>query len=791
MSSNVLVLGAGGREHALVWKLSQSSHIGHIYCAPGNGGIEAMDNVTCVPIGSSKKDFPALVEFAQKHNVKLLVPGPEQPLVDGVADVFAAVGIPSFGPSAKAARMEGSKAFAKDFMHRHNIPTAEYHNFTDYATACKYVESCKTRVVIKASGIAAGKGVLIPTNKQEALDALKEVMVDRQFGSAGDEVVVEEYLEGDELSILCLSDGYSYVYLPPAQDHKRAGNGDTGLNTGGMGAYAPAPLGTPQLLKQIEKTVLEPSISGMRKDGYPMLGCLFVGLMITPTGEPKVLEYNVRFGDPETQTVLPLLKSDLYDLMVAAVEHRLDSVEFSLRNGESSATVVMAASGYPVKYHKGDELTIKSPLPNDTFIFHAGTKLEKGKLFTDGGRVIAATAVSNTLEDAVARAYVGVDYVSFKGKYNRDDIAHRAFDKSGKKSTLTYEAAGVSVDAGNALVDEIKPIVKSTSRPGADSDLGGFGGLFDLKAAGYHDIDNTLLVGATDGVGTKLRIAQVLGLNDTVGIDLVAMNVNDLIVQGAEPLFFLDYFATGHLDVPTAKVFVSGVAEGCRQAGCALVGGETSEMPGMYAPGHYDTNGTAVGAVLRDQMLPRVTEMEPGDVLLGLASDGIHSNGFSLVRKILETSGHSYSEKASWNNKSTIGREVLKPTRIYVKQLLPTIRSGLILGLAHITGGGLVENVPRALPKNLSAKIDMSTWKVPSIFTWFGEAGHVPVPDMLKTFNLGVGMVVIVKPENASKVSSALTKAGERVYTIGKLIKRENNMAGCIVDNAELMYKKD
>lgn len=789
MSFNVLVLGEGGREHALIWKLSQSPKIGKIFCAPGNGGIASMKNVTCVPIGLSSSDYPELTSFALKNDVKLVVPGPEQPLVDGVADAFAKIGIPSFGPSSNAARMEGSKAFAKDFMKKHGIPTATYQNFTDYEEAKRYVQNCDTKVVIKASGIAAGKGVIIPENKDEALLALKEIMVDRNFGAAGSEVVVEEYLEGDELSILCISDGYSYVYLPPAQDHKRVGNGDTGLNTGGMGAYAPAPLATPSLLSKIEKTILKPSIDGMRKDGYPMVGVLFVGLMISPQGEPKVLEYNVRFGDPETQTVLPLMKSDLLDLMIATVEHRLDSVPFSIYEGKSSATVVMAASGYPVKYSKGDKISIKEPLPEDTFIFHAGTKLVDGSLVTAGGRVIAATAISDTLKDAVKKAYVGVGFVTFTGKYTRDDIAHRAFDsKIVDGNTLTYEAAGVSVDAGNKLVENIKKMVKSTSRPGANPELGGFGGLFDLKAAGYHDIDNTLLVGATDGVGTKLRIAQILDIHDTVGIDLVAMNVNDLVVQGAEPLMFLDYFATGHLDLPVAQSFVRGVADGCKQAGCALVGGETSEMPGMYPPGHYDTNGTAVGAVLKDEMLPRTDKMGAGDILLGIASNGIHSNGYSLVRKIIESSSYSYTDPAPWNPKSTIGREVLIPTRIYVKQLLPSIKSGLILGLAHITGGGLIENVPRALPDNVTARIDISTWEVPEIFKWLGKEGNVPIPDILKTLNLGVGMVVIVKALNVERVTENLTKAGETVYNIGKLVKRMPGMAGCIVDNAEGLY---
>ncbi|KAG7699066.1 hypothetical protein KL933_001796 [Ogataea haglerorum] len=785
---NVLVVGNGGREHALVWKLAQSPWAKRIFVAPGNGGFSKLDNVTTVPIGSSPSDFGSLVDFATKQDVGLVIPGPEQPLVDGITTWFQKAGIPVFGPSAKAARMEGSKTFSKDFMKKHNIPTAQYENFTDYEAAKQYIANSNHNLVIKASGIAAGKGVLIPANKQEAYEAIKEIMVNRQFGSAGDEVVIEEFLEGDELSILCISDGYSFVDLPPAQDHKRIGDGDTGLNTGGMGAYSPAPIGTPSLLEKIRKSILKPTIDGMRKDGYPMVGCLFVGIMVTSDGEPKVLEYNVRFGDPETQTVLPLLKSDLLELMLATVEHRLDCVDFQVHPDKYSTTVVVAAGGYPESYRKGDEITVKEPLPENTFIFHAGTKEENGKVVTAGGRVIAATAIADTLEEAVRKAYVGVDHISFKNKYNRTDIAHRAFrEKQKNKVSITYEDAGVSVDAGNQLVEKIKKSVKSTKRPGADSEIGGFGGLFDLQKAGYTDMNDTLLVAATDGVGTKLRVAQIMDIHNTVGIDLVAMNVNDLVVQGAEPLMFLDYFATAHLDIKVAADFVEGVANGCKLSGCALVGGETSEMPGMYAPGHYDTNGTAVGAVLKGDILPKKDEMKAGDILLGIASDGVHSNGFSLIRKIIETTDYKYTDPAPWNPDSTIGEEVLIPTRIYVKQLLPATRRGLILGLAHITGGGLVENIPRAIPDHLSAEVDMSTWTVPEIFKWLGKTGGVPISDILKTLNMGIGMVAIVKPENVQEVNRVLKEAGETVYTIGKLVVRKD-LPGCTIRNSQDLY---
>ncbi|PRT53479.1 Bifunctional purine biosynthetic protein ADE1 [Wickerhamiella sorbophila] len=782
---NVLLIGNGGREHALAWKLNQSPLVEKIFVAPGNGGTANLSKAENLQIGSSKADFDALVEFAVKNNVKLVVPGPEQPLVEGVTTKFTNVGIPVFGPSEAAARMEGSKTFSKDFMAKHNIPTAAFQNFTDFEKAKQYVASVDHKVVIKASGLAAGKGVLMPETKEEAYAALEQVMKDKEFGDAGDEVVVEECLEGDELSILALSDGYTIIDLPPAQDHKRAGNGDTGLNTGGMGAYAPAPVATPAIIEQIRQTILQPSIKGMRKDGFPFVGVLFVGIMLTKKG-PQVLEYNVRFGDPETQTVLGLLKTDLAEIMLAAAEHRLDAVDVEIDPGYA-ATVVLAAGGYPGNYPKGDEITIGS-LPENAQVFHAGTKAVGDKVVTNGGRVIAVSAVAPTLRAAVDDAYRGVDAVKFSNRYFRTDIAHRAFkaaDAAASAQAITYESAGVSVDAGNKFVEQIKAKVASTKRAGADAEIGGFGGLFDLKACGYKD---PLLVGATDGVGTKLMIAQSMDIHNTVGIDLVAMSVNDLVVQGAEPLFFLDYFASGKLRPEVAAGFVSGVADGCVDAGCALVGGETAEMPGLYTGNDYDANGTCVGAVERDQVLPRLNELAEGDVLLGLASAGIHSNGFSLVRRILEVKNVQFTDKAPWDPKTSAGESLLTPTRIYVKSILEVIRQpnqGGVVALAHITGGGLVENVPRILPKTLDAVVDVKTWPLPPVFSWLGKAGNVPVKDISKTLNMGIGMVVVVKKEQAEAVKATFSKT-ESVYEIGRLVK---GSGVCTLTNTEGWYQ--
>ena len=331
---------------------------------------------------------------------------------------------------------------------------------------------------------------------------------------------------------------------------------------------------------------------------------------------------------------------------------------------------------------------------------------------------------------------------------------------------LTYAQAGVDIDAGNALIEAIKPLAKATRRPGADAALGGFGALFDLKAAGYAD---PLLVSTTDGVGTKLKVAIDTGMHDTVGIDLVAMCVNDLLAQGAEPLLFLDYFATGKLNVEEATRVVGGIAEGCRQAGAALVGGETAEMPGMYGEGDYDLAGFSVGAVERGAVLPRLDNQRAGDLIIGLGSSGPHSNGYSLVRRIVERSGLAWDAPAPCAQGQTLAQALMSPTRIYIKSVLPQIKAGHIKGCAHITGGGLIENPPRAIAPGLEAKFDWNAWPLPPVFAWMQEVGGVSDHELRRTFNCGVGLILIVAPGDAPAVLEGLLAAGEDSFICGEL----------------------
>ena len=332
---------------------------------------------------------------------------------------------------------------------------------------------------------------------------------------------------------------------------------------------------------------------------------------------------------------------------------------------------------------------------------------------------------------------------------------------------LTYAQAGVDIDAGNDLIERIKPLAKATRRPGADAALGGFGALFDLKAAGYAD---PLLVTTTDGVGTKLKIAIDTDQHDTVGIDLVAMCVNDLLAQGAEPLLFLDYFATGKLNVEEATRVVAGIAEGCKQAGAALVGGETAEMPGMYSEGDYDLAGFSVGAVERGAVLPTLDTQKPGDLLIGLGSSGPHSNGYSLVRRVVERSGLAWDAPAPFAEGKTLAQALMAPTRIYIKSVLPQIKAGRIKGAAHITGGGLIENPPRAIAEGLEAKFDWEAWALPPVFQWLAEVGGISEHELRRTFNCGVGMMLIVSPENLPDVLDGLLHAGEEAFVCGELV---------------------
>lgn len=422
---NVLVIGSGGREHALTWKIAQSPLVEEIYCAPGNPGMATI--ATCVDIGVN--DFDVLLNFAKDKNIELTVVGPEDPLADGIVDVFRDAGLRAFGPSKAAAQLEGSKAFAKQVMERHNIPTAAYAEFDNAQEAEAYVREQGAPIVIKADGLAAGKGVTVAQTVDEAVAAIQDAMVDNVFGDAGARVIVEECMFGEEASIFALSDGEHLIALASSQDHKPALDGDKGPNTGGMGAYSPAPVVTDDLFAEIQERVLDACIQGMRKDGNPYTGVLYAGLMMTDIG-PRVVEFNCRFGDPETQVVLPRMKSDIVPLMMACCDGTLSEHALEWEDREC-VTVVMASGGYPKEYEKGKAITgIEDAESSDEcMVFHAGTKNFEGDLVTNGGRVLNVTAYGKTIGDGIRSAYEGVSKISFEGAFTRSDIGKKALDR--------------------------------------------------------------------------------------------------------------------------------------------------------------------------------------------------------------------------------------------------------------------------------------------------------------------------------------------------------------------------
>ena len=418
---NLLVVGGGGREHAIIKKLRENPEVETIYALPGNGGIAA--DAVCVPeIGA--KDIPAIVDFAKSHDISFAVVAPDDPLALGCVDALHAVGIPCFGPDAKAARIEASKVFSKNLMKKYGIPTARYEVFDNPADALAYLRTASFPIVVKADGLALGKGVLIPQNLAEAEKAVKSIMEDKVFGASGNEIVVEEFLTGPEVSVLAFTDGTAIAPMVSSMDHKRAGDGDTGLNTGGMGTIAPNPCYTPEMAQRCMDTIFLPTLAAMRAEGCPFKGCLYFGLMLTPDG-PKVIEYNCRFGDPETQVVLPLLKTDLLTIMQAVENETLADLSVEWSDG-AAACVILASGGYPAHYEKGKAITLPDAVPENVTVYHAGDKLENGRLVTSGGRVLGVTATAPTLRQALSDAYAAADTIEFEGKYLRRDIGQRA-----------------------------------------------------------------------------------------------------------------------------------------------------------------------------------------------------------------------------------------------------------------------------------------------------------------------------------------------------------------------------
>lgn len=745
----VLIIGSGGREHAIAWKISQSPLLSDLFLAPGNDAMSSLGKL--VPINVD--DSISITEFAIKEGIDLVIIGPEVALSAGVSDRLRENGIAVFGPSQAAARIETSKSFSKEFMQRHQIPTAKFRIFKNYSEAKEYISSIDFPFVIKASGLAAGKGVILPETSEDGQKALHEMMISHQFGSAGDEVVIEELLVGEEVSLLAFSDGKTISVMPPAQDHKRLLDDDQGPNTGGMGAFAPAMSLTSKQIEDIKLTVLQPVIDGLRQEGTPYIGVLYAGLILTQDGI-KVLEFNARFGDPETQVILPLLKSDLLSIILSCTNQKLNMIEVKWSYG-SAVCVVLASGGYPEKSKTGFLISGLEREINNGKVFHAGTRKEGEEFFNTGGRVLGVTCWDDHLKTAIQATYKAIAGIQFDGMQYRRDIAFRGIKDL--KNESAYKEAGVNIDAGNRAVELMKSAVQSTYSPEVLAGIGSFGGLYDGTNLGIQPV----LVASTDGVGTKVELAARLNRYRGIGEDIVNHCIDDILVQGARPLFFLDYFATDSLNPEIAAEIVTGMADACRAAGCVLLGGETAEMPGVYQNNAFDVAGTIVGVVERNKILPKHSEMSTGDCLLGLASSGPHTNGFSLIRKLCE--GEDLASIRP-ELKTSLADALLSPHKSYLDLMEPVIDQ--IMGLAHITGGGFLENIPRMLPDGLQAVINLDSWNVPPLFQWLQRKGKIEKKEMFRVFNMGIGFVAVVKHENIVEIQA---KIPEMTWVIGEL----------------------
>ncbi len=721
----VVIVGTGGRENALAWALRQSAHR------------------PVVTLVSAEIEASAI-------DADLVVVGPETALERGIVDELTALGIPVFGPTRAAAELEWSKASARAFCERHGILGAKYRRVTSFDDGRQFIESAAFDVVVKADGLAAGKGVVVPSNRAEALDALRQLL---ELGP----VVIEERLVGDEVSCLALTDGTTIVALPPVQDHKRLLDGDLGPNTGGMGAYAPAPFCDAETHGWIVDNVIRRAVDGLAAEGIAYRGCLYAGMILTADG-PRVIEFNCRFGDPETQVIVPLVDTDWVDVLSACVTGGLAEVPFRVLPG-AAVGIVVASAGYPGVPQLGDTVEGLNDVDETALVFLAGAAHNAHEeLVTTGGRVLTVVGCSPSFADARRAAYDAVARISFSGSQYRRDIGWRAI----ARSVGSYGAAGVNIDAGNETVRRMKAAVSATHTPDVLAGVGSFGGVIDAKR--LLALGEPVVVASTDGVGTKVALAAEAGRLGSVGTDLVNHCVGDILVQNARPWFFMDYVAAARLVPANVAAIVTAMAEACLVNGCVLLGGETAEMPGVYHDGHVDVAGTIVGVADRRTLLPR-QNIEPGDVLVGLASSGPHTNGYSMLRKIFAGLPlHAAPEPLD----RPLVDALLEPHRSYLPVLAPILDDDAhpVKALIHITGGGLIDNPVRILPDGCGVSINVGSWPVPALFRLVRDVSGISPFELHRTLNMGIGMVAVVAPGDVAAFQSALT---EDSWVIGRV----------------------
>ncbi|XP_071425191.1 trifunctional purine biosynthetic protein adenosine-3-like [Pithys albifrons albifrons] len=777
MAHRVLVIGSGGREHALAWKLAQSPHIKHVFVAPGNAGTAASGKISNSAVLVSNHTI--VTQFCKDHNIGLVLVGEEALLAAGIVDDLRAAGVGCFGPCAKAAQLASKPSLSKAFLARHGMPTARWGAFRSAQEACRFIISSEfPGWVLRAHGPSARTEVTIATSKEDACRAAQEVMQDRMFGEM---VVIEELLQGEELSCSCFTDGATVVPTPPAQAHKRLLEGDQGPTTAGMGAYCPVPQVPEALLEQIQGEILQRIVDGLRQEGTAYVGVLQTSLMLTKEGV-KILNFKCQFGDPQCQAILALLETDLYEMLEAALKGQLCHTVPTWHQG-TAVCVVMASQGYPRQHSTGHEVTgLPQAQALGLQVFHGGTALKDGRVVTTGGRVLSITAVREDLLEALGDANRGVATIHFQGATYRRDIGHRGLRLLQQPLALMYRERRVEATTRDVLPHLPQAPVVSGTRAGSRSALGGSAGFFDLKASGY---DDPILVAQTKDLGTKLQIAQVCKRHDTIGQDLVALCANALLAQGAEPLFFLSHFACGKLDAEVTETLQEGIAEACRSAGCAFLGREVSEVPGWFPTGEFALSGFVVGAVERGQELLGLQRAEEGDVLLGLACPAIHGRGVGAVQRVLLASPLQPCSPAPGSaGHTTLGEALLSPARMYSPSLLPVLRSGHVKAFAPIAEEGLVGGIARILPEHLSAILDALSWKIPEIFCWLYKEGNLSAEEMAQTFPCGIGAVLLVQQDLAQHVLRTICRQ-EQAWPIGRVVSPGHTGAHVEVQNLE------
>ncbi|XP_042316347.1 trifunctional purine biosynthetic protein adenosine-3-like [Sceloporus undulatus] len=766
MADRVLVIGSGGREHALAWKLSQSPHVKQVLVAPGNAGTANDGKISNSAVLISNHTI--LAQFCKDHNIGFVIAGPEATLAAGIIDDLITAGVRCFGPTAQVAQLGTDRHFCKVFLDQHEIPTARWKAFSSSQEACIFINNADfPALVVKPSGFGPRKEVILASNKEAACKATRAILQDNIFGDNRETIIIEELLKGEEFSFLCFVDGVTFASMPPVQVQKQLLDGDQGPSPVGMGAYGPVPQVPEVLLQKIKSTLLQHIIDCLKQEGMSYVGVLQIELILTKDGV-KVLSMDCNFGDPQCQVVLRLLNHDLYEVIQAAINSRLCDATLTWPKNLTAVSVVMACEGYRECYNKNTEITgLLQAKELGLEIFHGATIIKNDKVLINGSRVLTVTAIKQDLMSALEEAYKGLEVIYFQDAIYRKDVGFLAMKFLGQSVRPLHEDKIADFISCSILVHPSKLPAASSSKSGSHEHQRGTPAFFDLGASGYID---PILVSQTKGIGTKQKIAQLCNKHDTIGQDLVAMCVNDILAQGAEPLFFLDHFAYGKLDAGVSQVITEGIAGACELAGCHLLARETSEMSGTWAAGEYNLVGFAVGAVDRRMRLPQQEKIASGDVLIGIASSGLHSQGFNLVRKIiLASSPHYLSSVPSGCGSYTLGEQLLTPSKIYSKALLPLFHSGNVKACIHIAERGLMGSFSKILPEKFSIILDAHHWKIPSVFSWLQEEGNLSEREMMQTFNCGIGAVLVVQKELAGQVLKDVQKY-EDAWLIGKVI---------------------